>query len=195
MGKSEETRAALLSAAAKVMGKKGYAAASVDEIAETAGVSKGVVYYYFKTKGDIATNTLVLGFQEMLNSFEQAASQAESAPEALIVMLRQFARIIFTQREFACFLLSELWREDRVWSKEMRSQEDAFILFIATQIKRGKQEGAIRSEIDEHFCAVTIISTVLSVAQYYLMTDTLQGEEYFTEHILDYVRHAIAANV
>lgn len=192
MGKAEATRAALLDAAVKVIGKKGYAAASVDEIAEAAGVSKGVVYYHFKTKGDIATNILVTGFEDMIESFDQLTQEATNAPEALVMILRQFAHTLFAQREFARFALTELWREDRVWSDEMRAQEETLVSLIASQIERGKQEGALREEIDASFYAISIIGTVLSVAQYYLMEDASQGEEYFTFHIMDYVRHAIS---
>lgn len=194
MGKAKETRAALLDAAVRVIGKKGYAAASVDEIAEAAGVSKGVVYYHFKTKGDIATCILVTGFEDMIESFEQITQKAVHAPEALVLILQQFAHILFSQREFARFSLTELWREDRLWSDDMRKQEEALVSLIASQIERGQREGAMREEIDARFYAITIIGTVLSVAQYYLMEDAPQGEEYFTYHIMDYVRHAISSD-
>lgn len=194
MGKSEDTRAALLNAAVKVIGKKGYAAASVDEIAEAAGVSKGVVYYHFKTKADIATHILVTGFDTMVKSFEQITQQASSAPEALISILQQFSHILFAEREFARFALTELWREDRLWSEDMRTQEEALVSLIMSQIERGKREGAFRAQIDTRFYAITIIGTVLSVAQYYLMEDAPQGEEFFTNHIMDYVRHAISSD-
>ena len=44
------TRASVLSAAAEVFALRGFHAASVEEIAEAAGVSKGAVYYSFPSK-------------------------------------------------------------------------------------------------------------------------------------------------
>ena len=44
------TRKQLLEAALAVIGEKGYSAATVDEIVDAAGVSKGVAYYHFKSK-------------------------------------------------------------------------------------------------------------------------------------------------
>lgn len=44
-GKARATRALLLDAAVKVIGRKGYTGATVDEIVEEAGVSKGLAYY------------------------------------------------------------------------------------------------------------------------------------------------------
>ena len=50
MKKSEQTRGRLLEAALRVISRKGYSAATVDEIVKEAGVSKGVAYYHFKSK-------------------------------------------------------------------------------------------------------------------------------------------------
>ena len=51
--KSDRTRAALLTAALAIISKKGYSATTVDEICKQAGIAKGSVYYYFKTKEEI----------------------------------------------------------------------------------------------------------------------------------------------
>ena len=47
------TRQQLLDAAATVFARRGYAAASVDEIADAAGYTKGAVYANFETKQDL----------------------------------------------------------------------------------------------------------------------------------------------
>ena len=46
----EATRRAVLAAARSAFGRKGYAQASVDEIAAAAGVTKGAVYHHFSGK-------------------------------------------------------------------------------------------------------------------------------------------------
>jgi AcrR family transcriptional regulator len=51
--KSEETRARLLGAAAQVFAKKGYERASVDDIAQAAGFTKGAVYWNFASKEEL----------------------------------------------------------------------------------------------------------------------------------------------
>src|SRR5215831_1546830 len=45
-----ETRTRLLTAAKEVFEEKGYVEARVSDIAERAGVAKGLLYYYFDTK-------------------------------------------------------------------------------------------------------------------------------------------------
>jgi AcrR family transcriptional regulator len=49
----ERTRDALLDAAVEVFVKRGFAAASLDEIAETAGYTRGAIYKHFDGKQDL----------------------------------------------------------------------------------------------------------------------------------------------
>jgi AcrR family transcriptional regulator len=51
--KKARTRRQLLDAAAEVFARRGFAAASLDEIAEVAGFSKGAVYSNFSSKEDL----------------------------------------------------------------------------------------------------------------------------------------------
>ena len=49
----EQTRERLLDAASDVFAKRGYAAASLDDVAEAAGYTKGAVYSNFASKADL----------------------------------------------------------------------------------------------------------------------------------------------
>ncbi len=51
--KADETRRALFSAAAVVVGKYGYEEASITRITEQAGVGNGTFYNYFKTRQEL----------------------------------------------------------------------------------------------------------------------------------------------
>ncbi len=65
--KSELTRQSILVAAAKVVGKIGYAKASVTRITMEAGIASGGFYYYFKSREDMFDELLpVLGKEMML---------------------------------------------------------------------------------------------------------------------------------
>lgn len=52
-GKRARTRAALAAAAAEVAAAKGFAAASLDEIAARAGMTKGAIYSNFRSKAEL----------------------------------------------------------------------------------------------------------------------------------------------
>jgi AcrR family transcriptional regulator len=51
--RKELTRGALIQAAAEVFARKGFGAASLDEIAEAAGFSRGAIHFHFESKEDL----------------------------------------------------------------------------------------------------------------------------------------------
>ena len=53
----------ILDAALKLFAEKGYASTSISSIAETANISKGLMYNYFKSKEELLT-TIVLSFMD-----------------------------------------------------------------------------------------------------------------------------------
>lgn len=60
-----ETRKKILLAALEIYAIKGYHKATVDEIAEHAGVSTGVAYRYFKNKKELLLMALEYGFSKI----------------------------------------------------------------------------------------------------------------------------------
>jgi AcrR family transcriptional regulator len=65
--KKAQTRRRLLDAAATVFAKRGFAAASLDEIAEQAGLTKGAVYSNFWNKEDLVSAVLEDRFDRQLD--------------------------------------------------------------------------------------------------------------------------------
>ncbi len=72
----EQTRARLLRAAVDVFDRKGYAAASVREIVERAGVSKPALYYHFGSKEGV----LLAIIAEAMREFEAAVARGVRTP-------------------------------------------------------------------------------------------------------------------
>jgi AcrR family transcriptional regulator len=63
---SEFRRNEILDAARKIFAKKGFADATMDEIAAACGLAKGTLYLYFKSKRDVYLKTLQHGITELL---------------------------------------------------------------------------------------------------------------------------------
>lgn len=61
----KESRQKILDAALEVFAKQGYHSSTVDAIAKTAGISKGLMYNYFKSKEDVLQE-LMIGMMEAL---------------------------------------------------------------------------------------------------------------------------------
>jgi AcrR family transcriptional regulator len=72
----EATRARLLESAARVFARRGFHAASVEEVAEEAGFSKGAVYSNFSGKEDLFLAMVDARFEQRLEDVRRAVSQA-----------------------------------------------------------------------------------------------------------------------
>lgn len=59
MGKSEDTKRKLMENAAEIFARKGYAASTTREIAESAGVSEAALFKYYKNKKGLLHETLL----------------------------------------------------------------------------------------------------------------------------------------
>jgi TetR/AcrR family transcriptional regulator, transcriptional repressor for nem operon len=67
-----ETKRRLLDAALKLMLAKGFTATTVDEICSAARLTKGSFFHYFKTKEDIAKQTVTFFFERQKRMFDEA---------------------------------------------------------------------------------------------------------------------------
>ena len=71
----EKTRGCLVEAAAKVFTRRGYDKASLDEVAEEAGFTKGAVYSNFKGKEDLFLATIDAHFEERLGAIKRVMQE------------------------------------------------------------------------------------------------------------------------
>jgi AcrR family transcriptional regulator len=72
-----DRRAAILDAALQVFSGRGYHAASIDEIAHEAGISKALIYEHFPSKKDLHASLLQRHVQEIFEALARAAAGPE----------------------------------------------------------------------------------------------------------------------
>lgn len=90
-------RQRLLDGALKLFSSKGYAATSVRELVEAAGVTKPVLYYYFTSKEGLYLALM----QDALADFHQVAEQALTIPGSAQARIKGYCsaiRAVFAQR-------------------------------------------------------------------------------------------------
>ncbi|WP_096200543.1 TetR/AcrR family transcriptional regulator [Bacillus sp. FJAT-45350] len=81
--KSVERREQILKAAFQAVADKGYEAVTLQNIADYAGVSKGVTNYYFKNKEDVFSNLLTWVTERIYENERKAISIQITAIEQL----------------------------------------------------------------------------------------------------------------
>ena len=85
------TRETLLAAAEGLINDQGFAATSIDQIIDRAGVTKGTFFYHFKSKNDLAralVDRYARGDQELLHSsMERATRLADDPLQQLLIFV------------------------------------------------------------------------------------------------------------
>lgn len=77
--KSERTRKNLLEAAVRLFARQGYAATSIRALASEAGVSLGLLYFYFPSKEAVLEALLADGLADVQVTFEAAKKEPSAA--------------------------------------------------------------------------------------------------------------------
>jgi AcrR family transcriptional regulator len=105
---TEFRTAGILEAARSVFATKGFNDATVDDIANAAGVAKGTVYLYYRSKRDIYFSALKFGIQQMHSALEEQL-KAESTTEGKLRALIAVKLAYFDEnRDFFKIYYSEL---------------------------------------------------------------------------------------
>jgi len=102
--KKARTRRRLLDAAAEVFAHRGFAATSLDEVAEVAGFSKGAVYSNFAGKEDLFLSVLDEHVTRQMLDIRGDIDVTRSAGEQVMEAGQRFMDLF--QRERAWYLLS-----------------------------------------------------------------------------------------
>jgi AcrR family transcriptional regulator len=116
------TRQKLFDASMELIGERGAAGVTVDEIAAAAGVSKGTVYYNFGSKADLIAQLLRHGVDilkaRLVSGAGDAASGGQPAPDPLLAMEEMIGQAMDFMAEYPSFArlwVSENWRTPSEW--------------------------------------------------------------------------------
>jgi AcrR family transcriptional regulator len=98
----------ILEAARKVFADRGFHEATVEDIAEAAGVAKGTVYLYYESKRDIYFAALKFGIAQMYSSLLQELKKVSTPEEKLKALIA--AKLVYfdENRDFFKIYYSEL---------------------------------------------------------------------------------------
>ena len=141
--RSQQRYQRILNAALQVFSRRGYRDASVDEIADAAGTSKGGVYFHFPNKEAIFLHLLDRTATRLLEKIETAiASQDDplaKADTALLTVLRTFA----SHRALARLFMVEALGAGREFHRRMAEVRARFAAVLTRHLDAAIVEGLI----------------------------------------------------
>ena len=94
-----QRREVILVAAEETFARSGYHGASLDDIAQAAGVSKALIYEHFESKRELHGSLLDAQAAEIFRRLEAAAARGETGEERLRNGIDAFLRFVEERRE------------------------------------------------------------------------------------------------
>jgi AcrR family transcriptional regulator len=154
----ELTRRAVLDAAHGVFGRRGYHEATLREIAEVAGVSKGAVYYNFANKEELFLALLEARMEERLREVAAAYEQPDSGTDPSERAAGDYIENLKRNPEWVTLFLEFLAHaaRDELFRAKLAARFKRFWAELAKVVERRAREQGVRLPLPAEHLAVAI---------------------------------------
>ncbi len=182
-------------AAFEVFAEKGYTGARVEEVAQRAGVSKGLLYLYFKTKEDLFKAVVKSVVIRRVDSLLAAVEETELSSEAFMrgPLLEFMKRVPGSPVAVVIrLLIAEGHRYpdlvDYYWDNVVSKGLGAIRGFVERGVSRGEFRRSDVTEFPQLFIAPVMVSTIWTILFTKRALDTDKLIETQLEMILAHIR-------
>ena len=160
---AELTRQALLKAAIKVFSKQGYAATRLEDIAKTAGVTRGAVYHHFGGKSELFAEIIENAAQTGDRAIQRAIQKGGTFLEIIERILFYTLQLLADDGEYKtslALLLFNAWGSPELLPMNARrlAQDMAQLEQIAGFFRAAHAQGKIRADIDPDVAARAFVA-------------------------------------
>ena len=163
------TKSSIVDGAAGVFEEVGYGSASLSSVAARAGVTKGALYFHFKSKEELAL--AVIEAQHAMATYEakRVAEQGRSALSTMVLMCGSFGRQLV--REPIVRAGIRLTLEASAFGQSVTEPYNDWIRTMELLTRQGQSEGEINDTVDAgafsrylvaSFTGVQMVSAILT---------------------------------
>jgi AcrR family transcriptional regulator len=168
----------VLDAAAKVFFSRGYADASVQDIADELGILKGSLYHYIDSKEDLLFRLIIEVHDDV-----QAILAEVSALEG-VGPLERLHRYFTLQAAYMTGNLAKLaiYYHDMdqlsgARHKDLASKRQVHARYVADLIKQGQAEGEVKADLDPQLMGQFAFGTLIWMYRWYKPTGKFKADD------------------
>ena len=175
---SEQSRAAILTAAMDLISKHGFSGTTVDKIASEAGLSKGSIFWHFNNKENLFRAVIDTIRGALFEGLLRGLRDNLSAREKVELLLNNYCELI----EADCsrcidltVLIIELVETNPLLAEELRDLFAELANTLTFVLDEGKGTGEIGKSVDSQMTAYTMVGNLQGLTvQYYLNRNKLE---------------------
>lgn len=187
--RTEARRRAILLAAARVFSQKGYANATMDDVASLLGVSKVAVYYHFRSKEELHREVRIIAISDSLERLNAIVSRGAPPESTLRAVVRDLISHVFVDLDKYAILSRSFNRASGPADQEILDLQRGYRHFVVGILEDGIRNGVF-ADRDPHLMALTLLRTCFGVADWYVPGGRLNPDT-----IIDQVSEQVIAGV
>jgi AcrR family transcriptional regulator len=185
---AEDRRSAILDAALTVFARYGYNGASIDEIAQAAGISKALIYEHFPSKRDLHVSLLERHTQEIFVALGRTADTADPGDVRLRNGVQAFFEWVETHPHAFRLLFRDTFEAEvaDVLTRLQNQATGAIAALIAAepaQLPAGVEPAEFALGVEA--MAQQLSGSVQSLAVWWQQRPEL-GREWLVDRVMDY---------
>ncbi len=185
-------RDAIYQGAIAVLGEHGLGGTTMDRVAAAAGVAKGSLYNYFRSKDELLTFVHEKTILPLLETNEEISANNQSATQKIEAMTRNWYRYVREHRATFQILIRNSNCEGVL--KEARvNREKASVNVVAKIIRQGVDAGEFRP-INAEFAAEMLLAAAKGALELEVREGGTRPEDEITGTLLAIFLHGLCAD-
>jgi AmiR/NasT family two-component response regulator len=153
----------LLSAAARVFGEKGFAAASMQELAEAMALKPTAVYHYFASKDELLAEVVDKAHTEAWQTVSRAMAATSDPAHALGAFVESLTKWADGRRHEASLLLQGQPIAEGAGREAVKKAGAAYRDCVTDLVRRGQTDGQLKRDVDPELASAAILGAVAAV--------------------------------
>lgn len=161
----------ILTASMKVFSRYGYQDTDVEKIAHLAGLGKGTVYRYFKSKENLFLSTLEWGLNSLKDEIIDATNKVDDYPEKVKTAIAVYLSFFEKNRDFYRLLIQErIWAEVKSAGRRWKGKHLSHIDHLEKILAEGMKKGYFK-RVDPSSCAFALWGLTNSLLYKWLLSE------------------------
>ena len=178
----------ILDAALNVIVKNGYHQSRMDDIVSTSGLSKGAIYWYYKSKKDVYLDLVNHWVNRYSNSLMKLPQKDTSSSKQLKNMFNTFFEQ-FENDPVVFKALLEFWSlagRDDDFNKKLEKVTHNFIQYLETIIQKGVKSGELKN-VNPKITAMSIMVVIEGISWFTLFKKNGVSAKEYTDTVSEFI--------
>lgn len=158
----KDKEAVILESACRVIRERGFHQARITDIAQTAGISYGLVYHYFKSKADLFDAILKEWWTDLFALMEEWESQKSGVEDQLGALVIYFLDQYQKRPDLVHIFITEISRSPSNLTPARLHWFKVFLSKIEGLMSRAQHQKLLRSDIKPRYLTYIFLGAIES---------------------------------